>query len=43
MKKKVIENINNIQIPTNCVAIGNEAYCVDLSKPNQISDKYKLF
>jgi hypothetical protein len=42
MKRKVIEKIDNLHIPTNCVAVGNEAYCIDLSKPNQISDKYTL-
>jgi len=43
MTNNVIENINNlINIPNNCVAVGNEAYCINLSKPNEVSDKYKL-
>ena len=34
-------SIKNLNIPNNCVAIGPEAYCVDVDKPNQVVDKYR--
>lgn len=35
-------SIKDLKIPNNCVAIGPEAYCIDVDKPNQVVDKYKL-